>query len=99
MQIKAKIIAEGANGPTTPAADAILHSRGIVVLPDMYLNAGGVIVSYFEWLKNLTNVRFGRLNRRFDERRGSFIVDALKRYGIRDHTALCNAAAARATST
>jgi len=79
--IKAKIIAEGANGPTTPAADAILHSRGIVVLPDMYLNAGGVVVSYFEWLKNLTNVRFGRLNRRFDERRGSFIVDALKRSG------------------
>jgi glutamate dehydrogenase (NAD(P)+) len=79
--IKAKIIAEGANGPTTPAADAILHARGIIVLPDMYLNAGGVVVSYFEWLKNLTNVRFGRLNRRFDERRGSFIVDALKRSG------------------
>ena len=77
--IKAKIIAEGANGPTTPAADAILNSKGVVVLPDMYLNAGGVVVSYFEWLKNLTNVRFGRLNRRFDERRGRFIVDALKR--------------------
>jgi len=89
-QIKAKIIAEGANGPTTPAADAILFSRGIVVLPDMYLNAGGVVVSYFEWLKNLTNVRFGRLNRRFDERRGSYIVDALKRSGhinLTDHEA------------
>lgn len=49
-----------------------------MVLPDLYLNAGGVIVSYFEWLKNLANVRFGRLNRRFDERRGHAIVDALE---------------------
>eukprot|EP00042_Codosiga_hollandica_P023476 m.93483 g.93483 ORF g.93483 m.93483 type:complete len:502 (+) comp51197_c0_seq1:249-1754(+) len=78
-KIKARIIAEGANGPTTPAADKILFEKGIIVLPDMYLNAGGVVVSYFEWLKNLSNVRFGRLNRRFDERRGGFIVDALRR--------------------
>lgn len=48
------------------------------MLPDLYLNAGGVIVSYFEWLKNLSSVRFGRLNRRFDERRGKAIVDALE---------------------
>jgi len=80
-KIKAKIIGEGANGPTTPSADAVFNAKGIVVLPDLYLNAGGVIVSYFEWLKNLANVRFGRLNRRFDERRGHAIVDALEKAG------------------
>lgn len=81
-KIKAKIIGEGANGPTTPGADAIFNAKGIVVLPDLYLNAGGVIVSYFEWLKNLANVRFGRLNRRFDERRGEAIVNALQKANV-----------------
>ena len=66
-RVKAKIIGEAANGPLTPEADEEFIKRGIVVIPDMYLNAGGVTVSYFEWLKNLSHVRYGRMEKRFTE--------------------------------
>jgi glutamate dehydrogenase (NAD(P)+) len=76
--IQAKLIAEAANGPVTFAADVILRDRGVTILPDAYVNAGGVIVSYFEWIRNLTHIRFGRMERRFDEQRGQDIVAAIE---------------------
>ena len=76
--VRAKIVAEGANGPVTAAGSAILAERGVVVLPDIYLNAGGVTVSYFEWLKNLSHMRFGRLQKRFDERNYHRIVQQIE---------------------
>jgi glutamate dehydrogenase (NAD(P)+) len=66
-RIKAKIIGEGANGPVTAEADDILRSMGVLVVPDVYINAGGVTVSYFEWLKNLSRVRLGRMEKRFEQ--------------------------------
>ncbi|MFZ9939247.1 MAG: Glu/Leu/Phe/Val family dehydrogenase [Bacteroidia bacterium] len=77
-RIKAKIIGEAANGPITAEAEAILNAKGIMVLPDIYLNAGGVTVSYFEWLKNLSHVRFGRLGKRFDENLNKQIIAAVE---------------------
>ena len=78
-RIKAKIIAEGANGPVTADAEQILLKKGIVMIPDMYCNAGGVTVSYFEWLKNLSHVRFGRMEKRFDEYANESIVTMVEK--------------------
>jgi glutamate dehydrogenase (NAD(P)+) len=77
-RIQARLIAEGANGPTTPEADAILHARGVFVIPDIYINAGGVTVSYFEWLKNLEHVRFGRMEKRYEEKAFGRLVGAME---------------------
>jgi len=78
-RIKAKIIAEAANGPVTSEADAILRKKGVMVIPDMYINAGGVTVSYFEWLKNLSHMRFGRMEKRFDNQTYSNLVSLVER--------------------
>ncbi len=77
--IKAALIIEAANGPITAGADEILRKKGCVIVPDMYANAGGVTVSYFEWVKNLSHIRFGRLGRRQEEARHQLIVDELQR--------------------
>ena len=77
-RIKAKIICEGANGPTTPEAETVFYKNGGIIIPDMYANAGGVTVSYFEWLKNLSHVAFGRMNRRFEENTNLNMVNMIE---------------------
>lgn len=77
--IKAKIIAEAANGPTTSAAEEVLLKNGKLILPDVFLNAGGVTVSYFEWLKNLSHMRFGRMEKRFNQQINQQLVDLVER--------------------
>jgi len=77
-RIRAKIIVEGANGPVTADASEKLLSRGVLIVPDIYTNAGGVTVSYFEWVKNLSHMRFGRMEKRFQERTNEQIVQAVE---------------------
>lgn len=78
-RIRAKIIAEAANGPVTPGAEKRLLARNLLLIPDIFLNAGGVTVSYFEWGKNLAHMRFGRMQYRLDELRGKNLVDFMER--------------------
>jgi glutamate dehydrogenase (NAD(P)+) len=78
-RLKAKIIAEGANGPVTKEAEEILQEKNVLILPDLYLNAGGVTVSYFEWLKNLSHVRFGRMGKRLEELNFRRMVETIEK--------------------
>jgi glutamate dehydrogenase (NAD(P)+) len=77
-KINCRVVAEAANGPITPAADEYLRKRNVLVLPDIFMNAGGVTVSYFEWTKNLSHMRYGRLEKRVDQGKRENLVGALE---------------------
>lgn len=83
-RIKTNLIVEAANGPITFEADEILRNKNITILPDAYVNAGGVTVSYFEWIRNLSHIRFGRMERRFDEMKGQHYISALQNMTQKD---------------
>jgi len=78
-RIKTPLIIEAANGPVSAEADSILRARGTVIIPDLYANAGGVTVSYFEWIKNLSRIRFGRMQRRAEETRYGALIEGIER--------------------
>jgi glutamate dehydrogenase (NAD(P)+) len=86
-RVKAKIVVEAANGPTTLEADEILTQRGVMVIPDAYVNAGGVTVSYFEWVKNLGHVRFGRMQKRYEEGAYTRLLQTVEQVSTREFTA------------
>jgi glutamate dehydrogenase (NAD(P)+) len=83
-RINTKLIVEAANGPITFEADEILKNRNITIIPDAYVNAGGVTVSYFEWIRNLSHIRFGRMERRYDEIKGQHYISALQNMTQKD---------------
>ena len=76
-KIKTKLIIEAANGPISFEADQKLFEKGVMIIPDIYVNAGGVVVSYFEWVKDISHIRFGRVEKRFQEQKILDIIDLI----------------------